>query len=238
KIKRIVLGTSYNDIPTNDLKPINLTISKLAGSPREKEYLDAMYPQAGGTHFVNPKEEREVRLFEVAEMEKEKLEEKKEKNKEFKVEVVGEVNDELVNQLAEVEEAAFPPEMRLGEETIRSVLKSETPQIILKLNNKPAAYILTIPATEMGTGGKDALYIWDIGARPEVRGIKTIKALYDKLIEEAKRRKYKKLTAHVRVSQHLSDVLQKRYGWKFIKRIENWAGFNEPFDYLEYNLEE
>ncbi|MCD6471002.1 hypothetical protein J7K86_00505, partial [bacterium] len=60
KIKRIVLGTSYNDIPTNDLKPINLTISKLAGSPREKEYLDAM-----GSHFINPEKEREVRLFEI-----------------------------------------------------------------------------------------------------------------------------------------------------------------------------
>jgi hypothetical protein len=41
---------------------------------------------------------------------------------------------------------------------------------------------------------------------------------------------------HARVSQGLSGILQKRYGAKFFRRIENWYGFGEPFDYLELDL--
>ncbi|MCK4968213.1 MAG: hypothetical protein KAS12_04090, partial [Candidatus Aenigmarchaeota archaeon] len=39
KIKRILLGTSYNDVKDDDLKTVNLIISKLAGAPRGEEYL-------------------------------------------------------------------------------------------------------------------------------------------------------------------------------------------------------
>lgn len=43
---------------------------------------------------------------------------------------------------------------------------------------------------------------------------------------------------HARVSIGLSKVLQKRYGAKFLRRLENWYNFGEPFDYLEIEIPE
>jgi len=40
----------------------------------------------------------------------------------------------------------------------------------------------------------------------------------------------------VRVSNGLSGVLQKM-GAKKLRTIENWYDFNEPFDYLEFEVE-
>ena len=41
-----------------------------------------------------------------------------------------------------------------------------------------------------------------------------------------------------RVSTGLSKVLQSRYGAKFLRRIEKWHDFGEPFDYLEIEISE
>jgi len=55
---------------------------------------------------------------------------------------------------------------------------------------------------------------------------------------EAQRRGIKKFSFHSRVQSGLSHILQKRYKAKFLRRIENWRNFEEPFDYLEIDSEE
>lgn len=53
---------------------------------------------------------------------------------------------------------------------------------------------------------------------------------------EARNRGYENVSMHARVSEGLSNIMQKRYGAKFFRRIENWHDFGEPFDYLEIDL--
>lgn len=52
KTKRILLGTAYNDVETTELEKRNLTLSKIGGSPRKTEYLDAF-----GCVWVDPSRE-------------------------------------------------------------------------------------------------------------------------------------------------------------------------------------
>ena len=85
---------------------------------------------------------------------------------------------------------------------------------------------------------KETLYIWTIAIKPEERSLKTFSNLIKEFYGQAKERRIKKLVMHARVNEHLSDVLQSRYGAKKIRREENWLDSGEPFDYLEIDLEE
>ncbi len=63
KIKRILLGaSSYNDIETEDMNSVSLSQTKLAGCPRETQYLDAF-----GSAWVDPSKETLKSFFVVAE---------------------------------------------------------------------------------------------------------------------------------------------------------------------------
>jgi len=42
---------------------------------------------------------------------------------------------------------------------------------------------------------------------------------------------------HTRVSEGLSSILQKRYSAKLIRTLENWQGYEEPFDYLKIEIQ-
>ncbi|MEM4648117.1 MAG: hypothetical protein QXO12_02315, partial [Candidatus Pacearchaeota archaeon] len=65
KIKRILLGgSSYNDVETKGLNSISLTLTKLAGSPRKTEYLDAF-----GSAWVDPSKETLKSFFVISEKE-------------------------------------------------------------------------------------------------------------------------------------------------------------------------
>ena len=164
--------------------------------------------------------------------------------KHLDVEIISKINDQLVEQLVNVEDKVYPSAMRLGQESMRDVLNYKAPKIIIKNKDLVIGYLLTIPAKaeEISEALKKEhrqdkiLYVWDIAIEKEYRNLKTIFKLYEKLLAESKKQKYKKIVAHVRVSQRLSKILQQRCGWHFIKREENWSGFGEPFDYLEFDL--
>jgi len=240
KIKRILLGaSSYNDIETNGLDSISLSITKLAGSPRETEYLDAF-----GSAWVDPSKETLKSFFIVAEeLEKEEKRFKEKKEPKIEIEIIKKPDQRILQVLEEIEKKCFPSELQESAEEIKEHFKTKGIQLIVKEDDKIVGYLTSLPAKEIDFAKKehqtkDTLWIWSVDILPEKRGLKIAKMLYDKLIEEAKKRKYRKLVGVVRVNQHLSDVLQKRMGWKFIERYENWYGSGEPFDYLEIDLEE
>ena len=81
--------------------------------------------------------------------------------------------------------------------------------------------------------------IWpQLNGEYHTREVESIIDELKSLNKEAKKRNYKKITMHARVSTGLSKVLQSRYGAKFLRRIENWHDFGEPFDYLEIEISE
>jgi len=79
------------------------------------------------------------------------------------------------------------------------------------------------------------LYVESIATDPAARNIEGFIEMLHALKEEAKQKGYKKISAHVRVTNGLSEIMQRR-GAKKLRTIENWHDFGEPFDYLELEV--
>ena len=75
-----------------------------------------------------------------------------------------------------------------------------------------------------------------MGITPEHRNLKNFLSLWKNFVSQTKQEGYIKITGHFKVSQGLSSVLEKRFGAKKFRRIENWCGYGEPFDYLEIDI--
>ncbi len=235
KIRRLLLGTAYNDIETKELDKISLSLSKIAGSPRETEYLDAL-----GSNWLDPKRETVKNLFEVKEIKEKPIEKKKPFEIEIKIEEVNRVNQELIDQINRLEEECFPEALRTPAE---EYLRMRGLHLLLKKENEIVGNISAIETKEVPSLvdpnhlNKETLYVWTIAIKPEERSLKTFYNLIKEFTKKVQERKIKKLVMHTRVNEHLSDVLQSRYGAKKIRREENWLDSGEPFDYLEIDLE-
>ncbi len=238
KIKRILLGaSSYNDIETEKLDSITLSQTKLAGCPRETQYLEAF-----GSAWVNPSKDTLKTFFIIAEdLEKEEIKKQEKKEGiEIKIEEISRINSDLIEKINQLEKVCFPEELQtpaeeyLAMKGLHFVLKKDN-QII---GNLSAVETEEIPSlVDRNHLNKETLYVWTIAIKPEARSLKNFNKLIKELYEKAKERKIKKLVMHARVNEHLSDILQARYGAKKIRRVENWLESGEPFDYLEIDLE-
>lgn len=167
----------------------------------------------------------------------------------IRVEKIVNVDEELLKQVLEVENASFPEEMRSDIKDIKEIL--ENPDgIHLSVkgkNEEMIGYLSSLRQSEEYKYLKDYdlsfentgenLYIESIALKPSARNIKNFSMLFSAFKNMAKESGYKKITMHTRVSEGLSNVAQKRGGAKFVRRIENWHDFNEPFDYLEIDLQ-
>lgn len=240
KIKRILLGSgSYNDVETKGLDSITLTLTKLGGSPRKTEYLDAF-----GSAWVDPSKETLKSFFIVAEeLEKPSLAktpEEQEKEVKIEIEEIGRLTPDLIERINELEESCFPESLRTPAE---EYLEMEGIHLILKKGNQIIGNLSAVETKEVPSLvdknhlNKETLYIWTIAIKPGERSLEAFYNLIKELSKKAKERKIKKLVMHARVNEHLSDILQLRYGAKKIRREENWLGSGEPFDYLEIDLE-
>lgn len=157
------------------------------------------------------------------------------------------ISEQEVQAILDIDKKIFPT-MPVDEEEIRGTLESEGVQVILSdADAKTVGYIVSLPHEEAyeflseidpglvkETGG---LYVESIGILPEHRSLKNFYQLWSTFAAEAQQKGFKKITAHVRVSEGLSSVLQKRFGAVKFRTYENWADFNEPFDYLEIALD-
>jgi ribosomal protein S18 acetylase RimI-like enzyme len=249
KIDAVLLGTAYNDIETSDLNSTQEILKKIGGAgPEGTQYLDSF-----GSAWVDP-EHFTNRKFYVA---MDGLSEQKRQQKEqprteriTKTEIISTVDRETMRGIVEVEQSSFPLEMQSDEQDLRETF--ENPNgihiVIRSRQGEVVGYISSIPQKdaygELKNWDKDirpednTLYIESIAVKPEYRDIRNLLSLGKLFIQEAKRRGFTKITMHARIAGDLSAVLQKRYGAKFIRRIENWHNFNEPFDYLEIDIRE
>ncbi len=166
----------------------------------------------------------------------------------LKVERIIDVDDNTLDQLAEIEKACFSEEMAEDKEELREVLEN-TSGINLKLEDEQKrilGYISSVKQSDEfyllkesdpDLQKDDSLYVHSFDIRPEARSLKNFNTLLNALKLEAAKEGYKKLSMYARTKNGLSKVFQKRYGAKFFRRIENWRGLEEDLDYLEMDLE-
>lgn len=159
---------------------------------------------------------------------------------------VSTLSDEEIDQLVELDNSIFP-DMPVEKSEIVESLKSKGVQVALKNpEGKVVGLLTSLPHNQAIEylleddpelkEDPSALYVESIGVHEEYRTFKNIRDIWIKFSEEAVRLGYTKVTGHFRVSQGLSDVVQKKLDGKFFRRMENWADFGEPFDYIEVEL--
>ncbi|MBD3282621.1 MAG: hypothetical protein GF387_03400 [Candidatus Portnoybacteria bacterium] len=243
KTTKILLGTAYNDVKTSDLEERNVTQRKIGGAPRKTEYLDAF----GSSAWIEPGRQTNRTLRLVAEDIKRGKIEKEKTSRRYITESIKEINKDTLNQILEVEKASFPEQMQSDIEDLRETLENERGiQLITKnKEDKIVSYLSSEPIEDAYEElkdydpelkpEKDSLYVESIATRPENRDIKILLKNLNTIKKEAREKGYRKITAHVRVNNNLSNVLQKK-GFKKLRTMKNWHNFNEPFDYLELEL--
>jgi ribosomal protein S18 acetylase RimI-like enzyme len=245
KIDTVLLGTAYNDVETSDLLTRIEMIRKIGGpGPQGTQYLDSF-----GSAWVDPSYFTSRKLFVALDNLREREFAKKFKpERREAIEIISRLNEDVLQDILSVEQESFPPQMQSDVEDLRQtlenpngiqiVIKSQEGNVIGYLSSKPQkdAYE-ELKKWDPEINQEDhTLYIESIAIKPEARNLTTFLTLGKALIEEAKKRGYTKITMHARIAGNLSAVLQKRYGAKVLRKIENWHNFGEPFEYLEINL--
>ncbi|MEI7480144.1 MAG: hypothetical protein WCJ59_00780 [bacterium] len=166
----------------------------------------------------------------------------------FTVKTVQSITNEELTEIKTLDDSMMPEQMQYDLKDLRESFESANGVYILVRNNlgKIVGYLSSLPKNEEYDGlvefdpefakNNSSLYIESI----LIKGgdLTILKKVFSTLTTEAKNKGYTNISMHTRVSQGLSDILQKRYGVKFFRRIENWYGFGEPFDYLEFDLAE
>jgi len=167
-------------------------------------------------------------------------------NMEYKVEVVQSISEEDLTKLKKLDDSVMPEQMRYDVEDLRECFDSKEGVHILvrDAGGDIVGYLTAIPKNDEYEGlheedadfNKDDFSLYIESVLIKDGDFKTAKQVFDFILEEARKRGYKNISMHTRVSQGLSEILQKRYGAKFFRRIEDWYGFGEAFDYLELDI--
>jgi len=248
KINTVLLGTAYNDVETNDL-PTRTEVVRKIGGPG---ILGTQYLDSFGSAWVDPSQFTSKKFFVALDnlRSKEKSIEKPKLKRGGNIEIISQLDKSILQDILSVEKASFPDQMQSNLEDLRETLENPNGiQIVVRSQEgKVIGYLSSKPQKEAYEELKNwdpeidqedqTLYVESIAIEPEARDLQTFLKLGRAFIEEAKKRGYKKITMHARVASGLSSILQKRYGAKALRKIENWHDFDEPFEYLEIDLSE
>jgi len=152
-----------------------------------------------------------------------------------------------IEEIILLDNQIFPAEMWVEASELKKTIESGGVQTILKdENEKIVGYIISSPYEQVYSNLKEfddnltretgVLYIGSMGISPKHRNLKNFLSLWKNFVSQSKQAGYTKINGHFRSSQGLSSIIEKRFGGKKVHRIENWAGFGEPFDYIEINI--
>ena len=167
--------------------------------------------------------------------------------KQYFLELVKDIDEKTLMEVLGVEEKCFPESMQSDEEDLKETLDNKKGiQIIVKdENGSVVSYLSSLPLEDTFEDLEDydnelklekgILYIESIAIIPESRNVHIFSKILNLVKQEATKRGFKKVSAHVRVSNGLSNILQKM-GAQKMRTIEDWHNFNEPFDYLEIEI--
>jgi len=163
-------------------------------------------------------------------------------------ETVSEINDKVLSEITTIEKDVFPEEMQLDEGEIKAIIENpKTITIVIKKQDEaPSGFVIAMPNSEVYEelnsedpdfkNDPELLYVYDIAIEEKDRNLSNFLIMTQSLVKEACKKGFTTITVHARKNEGLSEVLQKRYGAHFIKTIENWSDYGEPFDYLELDL--
>jgi ribosomal protein S18 acetylase RimI-like enzyme len=166
----------------------------------------------------------------------------------FTARAVTGASPDLVAALTEIHRKSFPPNMQFAdapryfeealddERNLNILLQDQTGTVL--------GYLLAIPQSlvfeelrqwdpEM-QDDPERLYLEMIQVLPEQRGSKLGLRLIQRVCAEAEKRNIFNLSMHARTTTGWSEYLRRIFAEvRFLRQLENWYGFCEPFDYLE-----
>jgi hypothetical protein len=163
------------------------------------------------------------------------------------VELVDSIDPPTLEEIQKLDDLVMPEDMRYEAGDLKECFESKEGIHILVKNNKDEiiGYLTSLPKDleyeflhekdPEFTKDSNSMYVESVLIKSG--DFLTARKVFKLFVNEAINRGYKNISMHTRVSEGLSDVLQKRFGAKFFRRIENWYGYGEPFDYLEIDLQ-
>lgn len=157
------------------------------------------------------------------------------------------LDEKTLAQIVEVESKSFPKVMRSKPKELKEILKSEGIHFFARdAKNSIIGYLSSLRQSEEYDelvkddpeflNDPENLYVESIAVVPGRRREKTATHFLRLLIEQAAALGFKKVTMHARIESKFSDLVQNEFEVQPLRRIENWHGFGEPFDYLEIDL--
>ncbi len=164
------------------------------------------------------------------------------------IEMLDKSDENTFQQIYEIEKEVSTGNMLLSEADLRSVMeKADTITIVIRdEGNRVLGFVVGLPNSEvyeeLQSDDPDFksdpryLYIYDLAIGRQKRSLANFLNLIRKLMQTASSKNFSGLSMHTRVSEGLSEILQKRYGAKKVRTIDNWQSYGEPFDYLEFHF--
>lgn len=155
---------------------------------------------------------------------------------------------DLIAALVELHRQAFPAHMQTAdpsgyfaealadERNVNIVMRDQAGTLIGYLLGIPQSLVFEElrqwdPAMQ---DDPDRLYLEMIQALPAPRGSNRALPLFQAMGAEAEKRNFFKVSMHARTVTGFNEYLHRIFAdIRFLRRLENWYGFGEPFDYLE-----
>jgi ribosomal protein S18 acetylase RimI-like enzyme len=166
----------------------------------------------------------------------------------LKTEVVRNYNERILQAISAINNGAFPPEWKYGEDKdyYRKTLKSDKNiTILLKDNSRTAGFLLAIPHDDAARELKEddplmpadpaRYYIETIAILPEYRGQKGVSLILETLKQELGNKGVHNISLHARVKNNFTNIIQNKVKITQLRRVAVWKYTNseEPVDYIE-----
>ncbi len=154
-----------------------------------------------------------------------------------------ELEENLIHEIAVLESEVFHKSLAWEESELRHILgMSDTISVIAYDENaRIAGYLLAVNLSDEIEELKEAdpeileipnaLYLNNIVVRPDTRGKGIFSLMVQKFLNAVPD---KTIALHASTANSSSVGMQKN-GARFVRRIENWYGSGEPFDYLIFD---
>ena len=164
------------------------------------------------------------------------------------IEIVNGGAPALVEELAALQQSAFPPQMQFqdpGDYYTAALAEATHVNVVLRApDGQVTGYLLAIPQDQVCSElrrwdpamieAPDTLYIDIIQTLPGRRQMTGLSALLGGLCKEARQRGFGRISAHVRTTTGLSRVVRKLVKDCHCRRqVTNWYDSGECFDFLD-----
>lgn len=153
------------------------------------------------------------------------------------------LGEKLIHEIALLESEVFHKSLAWEESELRSVLSMPSAVSVIAYDEtgRVGGYLLSVDLKEEIKELKEAdteiqdipnaLYLNNIVVRPDMRGKGIFSRMVQKFLNAFPDRT---IALHASTANNSSVGMQKN-GARFIRRIENWYGSGEPFDYLIFD---